>query len=162
MRCRLTLLALLIAGPAFAAEPASPTPAEAPMSTAEQIDAFIRSSPARAARTAETDIKSVVPAQRRAHGEVSVGVGTRGYRSIYMRSDIPIGETGTLSVAVENSRFNGRRGDYGPESDGGGFGFGAGSPLDRQRCDLEALTPPRPMDEARAGNARCLGRSGDR
>jgi len=117
----LALALALISAPAFAAEdPTSPT-ATAPVSpsVADQIDAFIRSSPVNELpQDAQPQGVTSSAAPRQPHGVVSVGVGTHGYRSVYMRSDMPVGETGTLSVAIGDTRFNG---GY-----GGGFGGGFG------------------------------------
>ncbi len=70
--------------------------------TAAQIDDYLRATP-----LARDDLMAVA-GPRRAHGAVSVSVGTGGYRSVAMRTDIPVGETGMVSIAVEQSRF-GRR-----------------------------------------------------
>ena len=130
----LALAAALIAGPALAADP----PADAPTATAaqpgvaEQIEAFLRDSPA---AEPPADAQRVRPeadqGPRKVHGVVEVGVGNHGYRSVYMRSDIPIGETGTVSIAVGDSR--------GPNFHGDGYGrrFVPGLPL-------EPVDPPPP------------------
>ncbi len=78
------------------------------------------------------------------HGVVDVAVGSHGYRSAYVRSDFPVGKTGTLSIAVQDSQFNGRAGyGYGGYGGYGGgqnigiglaFGGAAHSDGDR-RCD---------------------------
>ena len=120
MRASFILLTALIAGPALAAEP---TTAEAPLSTAasttsvaDQIDAYLKSSPA--LEVSDDTPQGVVPSgDRKPHGEVSIGVGTGGYRSVYARTDLPLGENGRLSIAVEDTRFNGRRGHRGGGSD---------------------------------------------
>lgn len=48
--------------------------------------------------------ESLEQAKRKPHGVVSVGVGSGGYRSAYARTDLPLGETGTLSLAVGQER----------------------------------------------------------
>lgn len=68
--------------------------------------------------------------KRQVHGEVGVSVGTGGYRSGYVSSLIPIGETGTLGVAVSQTNF-GKHGGYGYGGYGdyggyGGYGYGWG------------------------------------
>lgn len=121
-------------GPAFGAEAAADAPtvtapvASAPgePSVADQIAAYLRDSPV--ARLPADDSPLGVTsstAKRQPHGVVDVAVGSHGYRSVYVRSDLPIGETGTLSIAVGETR--GGRG-YGPGygSEFGGSGFGAG------------------------------------
>lgn len=123
------LAAALLAGPALSAAPA---PADAPVATAdlaapsvsEQIDAYIRSSPA-ATLPADSAPGVTAGAQdRRVHGVVEVGVGTHGYRSVYLQSDMPIGRTGTLSVAASESR--------GPAAWGGDDGYGGFGRSSRQ------------------------------
>lgn len=154
------LTAVLFASPALAAdEPvatASQTPAPAAMTAAEQIDAYLRSSPALDAK-ADGAVDGVVPRDdRRVHGEVSVGVGTGGYRSVYLRSDMPLGENGRLSLAFEDTKY-GRNAPY--RYHGGPYGHpGALGVVDRQRCDLEGMTPARPLDTAGGPHGRCVSR----
>ena len=132
---RLTMIAVLCAGPAFAAE----APADAPTATApagpgvaDQIAAYLRDSPVVRLPAGETarGATDATP-RRRPHGVVEVAVGSHGYRSVYVRSDLPIGETGTLSIAVGETR--------------GGRGFhGLDGPVDlrapgcRDRADVDA------------------------
>ena len=181
MRPMLALAAVLIAAPALAAEsevqatavadaPVATSNGASPLSTADQIEAFIRSSPARQTAADGEDLAPGVIAgdDRRVHGEVSVGIGTHGDRSAYARTDLPLGETGRLSIAVEDSRGEGfGRGYYGSPYGGyGGYGgrsqsVGIGLSLspqgatDRQRCDLESVTPSRPLDATGGPNGRC-------
>lgn len=63
--------------------------------------------------------------KRQVHGEMGVSVGTGGYRSGYVSSLIPIGETGTLGVAVSQTDF-GKHGGYGYDGYGGYGGYGGG------------------------------------
>lgn len=153
--------AALIASPALAAdEPvatASQTPAPAAVTTSEQIDAFIRSSPA--ASVAEPgEVNGVVARDdRKVHGEVSVGVGTGGYRSVYVRTDMPVGETGRVSLAFEDTRYGRGGGPYGYHPYAHGAGAFAGS-IDRQRCDLEEMSAGRPLDRIGGPHGRCVGR----
>lgn len=60
--------------------------------------------------------------KRQVHGEMGVSVGTGGYRSGYVSSLIPIGETGTLGVAVSKTDFGKHGGGYGYGGYGGGYG----------------------------------------
>lgn len=150
------LAAALLAGPALAEDApvatARPDPA---ITTAEQIDAYLKASPVLETE-APGEMSGIVPSAHgdgKAHGMVSVGVGTGGYRSVYARTDMPLGENGWLSLAFEDTK-SGRGGGFGYapgrfDRFGAGLSFGA----DRQRCDLESLTPPRPLDDSRAG--RC-------
>ena len=152
------LAATLLAGPALAEDaPVATARPDAEMTTAEQIDAYLKASP-----VLETDapggMAGIVPSARddgKVHGMVSVGVGTGGYRSVYARTDMPVGESGRLSLAFEDTKFGRGQGfgrGYAPgrfDRFGAGLSFGA----DRQRCDLEGLTPPRALDDSRA--SRC-------
>ncbi|MDP3661070.1 hypothetical protein [Phenylobacterium sp.] len=107
----LSVVAALASGPALAADDAPSVPAsEAPSSVSDQIDAYLRSSPAiiLPQDKAPGAVSSATP--RKVHGEVSVGVGSNGYRSLYARTDIPVGESSLLSVAIEKSSFDGRFG----------------------------------------------------
>lgn len=133
MRAAHVLALLLLAGPAAAqdapmatagatgvapgvvasAEPA-PAPPAPPMSTAQQIDAFLQSSPARALPP-EDAVDGVTRRDRQIHGSVSVGVGTGGYRSVYVQSEMPLGSSGRLSLAFGDARYGrGGPGAYGP------------------------------------------------
>lgn len=164
------VLATLVAAPALAEDgpQATAAPASAP-GVADQIAEFLRTSPA--ARIDDDGVQGVTPRDdRKVHGEVSVGVGTGGYRSLYMRSDMPVGETGRVSVAIEDTRYGrghgygygGRAFEGGSFSAGAAFGAGFGGPgfggpgLDPQRCDREGMTPPRPGDIRRGPNGRCV------
>jgi hypothetical protein len=142
-RMRIPILGLalaLCAGGALAqgaiqtapAAPASPVPAPAAdtavaasPTVADQIDAFIKAAPVPDVTKdrAPGVTSSNEPQRDRAiHGVVEVGVGSNGYRHAYGRADMPIGDTGTLSIAVDQTRFNGR---YGGRYYGGGRGYGA-------------------------------------
>ncbi len=146
---------LLSAGPAWADEPpiatAAPDPAAGPraMSVADQIDAYLKSSP-----VLEVDrpgaVDGVVPDapadDRRVHGEVSVGVGTGGYRSVYARTDMPLGESGRLSLAFGDTRY-GRGWGQGPgRFDGYGATLGLG--FARDRCLADEPMAPRGFEPA--------------
>lgn len=106
MRALPLLAALLFATPVFAADQDAPIatsnggpPAEAASTTAAQIDDFIRTSPA-----AERDAAPLAEEPRRIHGEVSVGAGSHGYRSVAAQAVIPVGKTGSVGIAVERSQ----------------------------------------------------------
>jgi hypothetical protein len=136
----LTLAAALIlgGGPALAEEApvatASATPAPA-MSTADQIDAWLRSSPTLQAPDLDAEPRGLAFNDGKLHGEVTVGVGTRGYRHVSMRATAPIGESGRVSVAFGETRGRGWRSD--------------------PRCDLQAMTPMRPLDRIGGPHGVC-------
>ncbi|KKC24195.1 hypothetical protein [Sphingomonas sp. SRS2] len=43
------------------------------------------------------------------HGEVGMMIGTNGARGVFGSAVAPIGESATVGIAFENSRFGGRR-----------------------------------------------------
>ncbi|WP_443749905.1 hypothetical protein [Asticcacaulis solisilvae] len=59
--------------------------------------------------------------KRQIHGGAGVSVGTGGYRSGYVYSLIPVGETGTLGIAVSQTDFGKNRVPY-------GYGYGYAYP----------------------------------
>jgi hypothetical protein len=120
--------ALASAGTSRAAEPEAVATAPAGPGVADQIDAYLRTSPALALPKDGPAGVTSGEEPRKVHGVVDLAVGSNGYRSAYVRSDLPVGKTGTLSFAVGESRFNGR-GYYGGR--GGAFG-----PGDRQSLGL--------------------------
>ncbi len=61
--------------------------------------------------------------KRQMHGEAGVSVGTGGYRSGYVSTLIPIGESSTLGVAVSQTDYGKSGRGYGY---GGGYGYGYG------------------------------------
>jgi hypothetical protein len=103
-----------------------------PVSVADQIDTYLKTSPAAALpKDGASGVTSGAEEPRKVHGMVDVAVGTNGYRSAYVRSDVPVGKTGTLSIAVGESKFDGRAyGGY-----GGGYGGRFGG-VDRQSLAL--------------------------
>ncbi|WP_068876403.1 MULTISPECIES: hypothetical protein [unclassified Phenylobacterium] len=167
MRIRPALFAALLAAPVAAAAPAWAQDADAPvatasqasppMSTAEQIDAFIKSSPLPDPRRDEALDGVVAGDDRKPHGEVGVAVGTGGYRSVYGRTDIPVGKNGRVSLAFQDTRNGYGYGGYGRGWYGGPYGGALGlGGLDRQRCDLESMSPARPLDATGGPNGRCV------
>lgn len=124
---------------------ATPPPAPAatsaarPVTTQEQIDAFL--APARAADAQRRgllppshDFDAYGPdasasedrdadGKRRIHGQMSVSVGTGGYRSASASALIPVGESTTVGVAVSKTDF-GRRGAWAYGDGYGGYGYG--------------------------------------
>ncbi|MET0272626.1 MAG: hypothetical protein ABW360_06515 [Phenylobacterium sp.] len=167
------LAAALLAGPALATEepPVATADPALTQSTAEQIDAYLRASPAVALpEQGNPGVISGEDAPRQVHGVVEVGVGTHGYRSVYMQSDMPIGKTGTLSVAVGESRGPAVFGGYGGY--GGGYGYGrsgtrqtigigldfSGDAHDDRRCEPGSWTDdgPRRLDPASVDGERRL------
>lgn len=118
-------------GPVAAGQPAppvSPAPATTkPLTTDEQITAFIHSVPPPPWRN-DASLAGDIQL-RQVHGQMGVSVGTGGYRSAYAQTDIPIGRTGLLSVAVAESRSNPSYGGYSlygsdPLQSAGGLGYG--------------------------------------
>lgn len=107
--------------------PVPPAAPARPLSTAEQIDDFIRSSPAAQPSPEEMaamDDAAIEP-DRRVHGTFEVGVGTQGYRHASVTAHYPVGKTGHVSVAVGTTRGRGALGYC-----GGGPFAGPMGPLD--------------------------------
>jgi hypothetical protein len=91
--------------------------AGAPPSVADQIDTYLKTSPA-AALPRDT-ANGVTPGSdpRQIHGMVDVALGSGGYRSAYVASEIPVGKTGTATIAVGETRFGNRfGGGFAPHS----------------------------------------------
>ena len=163
MRLRPVLVAVVVvlgAGPVLAAEPSAQAPVAtaAQPSVAEQIDAYLKSSPVR--EIPSDGIAGVVTAgperDRKVHGEVAVGIGSHGYRSVYLRAEGPLGESSHVSLAFEDTKFRGR---YAPfDAYGGGLALGEPGYGDRRLCDLQGMTPSRPLDVTGGPHGRCLGR----
>ena len=143
-RCTRLPLALIVAmafaGATAAAEPEAVATAQgagAPPSVADQIDTYLKTSPAAALpRDAAT---GVTPGSepRQVHGMVDVAVGSGGYRSAYVASEIPVGKTGTASIAIGETRFGNRFGGgfapYSSQSLGVGLRFNDAA-LDSSDC----------------------------
>lgn len=101
------------AGVAAAAEPEALTTAPAtiggtPTSVADQIDMYLKTSPAAALPREPAAGVTATDEPRTVHGMVDVAMGSNGYRSVFVRSDLPIGKSGTVSIAVGETRFDGR------------------------------------------------------
>jgi hypothetical protein len=109
------------------AKPAAVDPLSAWMADAPPV----QGDPLHYAPRAELDVNGYPldkDGKRQVHGEMGVSVGTGGYRSGYVSSLIPIGETGTLGVAISQTDF-GKHGGYGYggyEGYGGYGGYGDG------------------------------------
>jgi len=112
MRTVLIMASLLsLAGAAQAQEAmstagASGTPPSA--DTAQQIEQWLADSPAVRPQEDGAVFGLVEPRDRRIHGEVGLAVGTGGYRSGYITSVMPIGETGVLALTLGQEK-NGYR-----------------------------------------------------
>lgn len=149
MRTPILGLALALCAGAALAQTPTPTPAPAPEATvagspsaADQIDAFIKATPVPdVTRDAAPGVtSSAEPADRKIHGVVELGVGSNGYRHAYGRADMPLGDTGSLSVAIDETRFKDRFKDrfggrlgqgrgLGVDSVSLGAAFGSANPL---------------------------------
>lgn len=89
-----------------------------PLTTAEQVAAWTAQSPKISHEASSDDglwPTDDTGGKRQVHGEASVTVGTGGYRSAYVSSLIPLGDNGTLGIAVSQT-------DYG-KNDGLGYGY---------------------------------------
>lgn len=89
------------------------------LTTDQQIAQWLAARPA--PDPAPHDESPVWRDDRMPHGEVSVGVGTSGYRDYAAAVSLPIGEAGRLDISVRQSRNN-------PYGYGYGYGYGAYDP----------------------------------
>lgn len=141
------------AAPTFAAEEPVVTADPRTPSVAAQIDEYLKTSPA--IELPKQGAVGITPGEeepRKVHGVVDVAVGTHGYRSAYVRSDFPVGKTGTLSIAVQDSQFKGR----------GGYGYGGhggyGGPSGGQNVAVGLAFGGAAQDD---GDRRCNSVAGD-
>jgi len=130
------------------AAPASKTesaPAR-PLTTQEQIAAFIAASPA---PRYDDGPRGLLPADRdedgkhQVHGSMGVSVGTGGYRSAYASALFPVGENTTVGVAVSKTDFGKHGGFYADPyyGDGyGGYGYGRVRGGSRQSLALSVMS----------------------
>lgn len=97
--------------------------------TARQVDDWIARSPA--AQVKDRDVLSGLAAtDRQVHGEVGLAIGTNGYRSAYVTSVVPLGDSGSLMMSLGQEKNGYYR--YGYD----GFGRMRAEPM---------LTPPAPI-----------------
>ena len=148
--------ALGLGGPALAAdEPVATADANTP-SVAAQIDDYLKTAPAiELPKDGAAGITTGDDPPRKVHGVVDVAVGSRGYRSAYVRSDLPVGRTGTLSIAVEDTRGRGAYGYDGPYGGYGGYGRG---PYSTQNIGIGLAFGGAAQDDA---DRRCRSLAGD-
>lgn len=110
-----------------AAAPAADATPSRPMTTQEQVAAFIAANPS---PQIEDGPRGLVPAdrdedgKRKVHGSMGVSVGTGGYRSVYATGLFPVGENTTIGLAVSKTDFGKRGGYYADPYYGGGYGYG--------------------------------------
>ena len=153
----LSLAALAVAGVARTQEAvatAGPTGAPPTASTtAAQVDTFIHRAPPVNLDDGTPNGVTAEEAPRKIHGEVGASVGSGGYRSGYVSAVIPVGKTGTVAIAVSDTKFGrhggpGWGGGYGAYGDrqtlGPGLGFddGAQAPCRGMGFDPYSLTLP--------------------
>jgi hypothetical protein len=156
------ILAAALAAPALAqdAPVATASASAAPMTTAEQIDNYLKASPALQLPPQGAAGVTSSEEPRKVHGEVEVAVGTGGYRSAYARADMPVGKNGVVSLAVQQTEFKGRGGGQrGYQNLGLGFAFGdaaAGAGDTRCRRGPDGELIGRPMSRFGGGRAQEL------
>ena len=101
---------------------AAPTATSKPMTTDEQVKAWVNDAPkldhsadasANADGSATATNTDAAAALRQIHGEAGVSVGSNGYSSEFVSTLIPIGKDGTLGVAVSQSDYGGNKVDHG-------------------------------------------------
>ena len=111
---------------AIATEPApAPPAAAAPLEdTAAQIQRWLADSPSNP-DDRDGQLLDLRREDRQMHGEVGVAVGTGGYRSGYITSVMPIGESGTLALTIGQEK-NGYLPYWGAGRPYGAFDYGYG------------------------------------
>lgn len=128
-------------GAAHAAEPAAiataPAASDAPTSVADQIDNYLRTSPAAALPKDDASGVTSSAEPRQMHSVIDVAVGSNGYRSAFAASELPLGKTSTVTIAVGETQFKGRFDSRfapdGRQALGLGLALGAGDP-ESLRC----------------------------
>jgi len=124
---------------------ASPTVSR-PLTTQEQIAAFIAETPV---PHYDDGPRGLIPAdrdengKRKVHGSMGVSVGTGGYRSAYASALFPVGESATVGVAVSKTDFGKNGGFYADPYYGGGYGgygYGRSRGGSRQSIALSVMS----------------------
>jgi hypothetical protein len=139
MRLNLRLAAalaatLLLAAPTMA-QTVSSADADAPIASASakaldaQISTFLNAEPESLppARAASAGGPADGPPDRAVHGEAGVSIGSSGYRQAYASMIAPVGSTGTVAMAVGDTRWTGRGGAHSRQSLSIGASLGDGS-----------------------------------
>lgn len=136
------------------AEPAAdaPTPTQ-DARTAGQIATYLATSPAQDTESSPTAAPRSAPAgdaplrDGRVHGVAEVSLGSHGYRSVYLETHMPLGQSGELAIAIGDSRG----GRFAP---GLGPGFGPGARPGRgSGGGLHARLAPCPDTDGADGSA---------
>ena len=106
--------------------PAVTAPPPRILTTDEQIAAFLATSPALEGRDGLVGLgRSDEETTRKIHGSAGVTVGTGGYRSAYVSTLIPIGESSTLGLAYSQTD-HGNNAVFHPHDDYGHGGYDRG------------------------------------
>jgi len=162
----LSLALVATAGAARAAEAQGPVvtagPTDAPppaADTAAQVENFVHKAPPVNLDDGAPDGVIGQEEPRKVHGEVGVSIGTGGYRSGYVSSVIPVGKTGTVAIAVGETKF-GRRGGpgwgggYAPYGErqtfGLGLAFGEAAQAPCRGQGFDPYSPTLPLEGERA------------
>lgn len=137
---------------------------DAPLSTRQQIDQYLASSP-EVSPAADLYRQGLAgrdaDGKRRIHGAISLGVGTGGYRSGSVSAVFPLGETGVLAFSYSQTK-NGY--GYGPYGDPR-YGYDSRSAPPAFEADCVASGPeqegygqPAPRGASQAWPERCARR----
>ncbi len=103
--------------PTASATAAKPAGDAKPMTTDEQIRAWLTDAPRLDRSTVaggDGDADADAPAKRQIHGSAGVSMGSGGYSSAYVSTLIPVGKDGTLGLAYSQT-------DYGNGKSGRGY-----------------------------------------
>ena len=136
------------------AAPAVTAPPPRILTTDEQVAEFLATSPALEGRDGLVGLASAdEDTKRKIHGSAGVTVGTGGYRSAYVSTLIPIGETSTLGLAYSQTD-HGKNAIFHPHD---GYGYGRDSyGYDRGGWNGDSVGLGRPGHWGRGGKQQSV------
>jgi len=136
------------------AAPAITAPPPRILTADEQVAEFLATSPALEGRDGLVRLTPAEPETRRQiHGSAGVTVGTGGYRSAYVSTLIPIGETSTLGLAYSQTD-HGKNAVFHPHD---GYGYGRdGYGYDQGGWNGDSVSLGRPGHWGRGGKQQSV------
>ena len=139
-----TATAAMLAGSTTDASPSTTVQSAAPhgLTTDEQIARWIGERTANAPEAPVDPWTDAEAGPRKMHGEVSVGMGTGGYRDYAAAVSLPLGENATLNLSVSQTKNSPWGYGYGSPWGYGGYGrpFGAAEPFGYDGLDYRSWT----------------------
>lgn len=152
------------------AGPTGAPPTATAAATAAQVETFIHKAPPVNLDDGTPNGVTAEETPRKIHGEVGASVGSGGYRSGYVSAVMPVGKTGTVAIAVSETKFGrhggglGWDGGYAPYGDRQtlGLGLALGGDPARAPCRGMGFDPYSPTLPLEGERVRCRAPSGDR